>query len=185
MKKLVLFSLLLLSQLSFAAPKETDLRVEPWWPVYCEKNDYPYVNQRGPVEKLFEDESTVTFGFKTTAGSCEDHHFIAGTLSEQATVAADRDRLFEFKSPVKASVKLNSENEAYVTLTFDKKVIFKKRSTESFIMTFFPGGFHPPVLRTNAWGQTYWATPGDIQFMWNLYLVQISPYEAQLEVKLK
>ncbi|RYZ64924.1 MAG: hypothetical protein EOP05_21325 [Proteobacteria bacterium] len=187
MKTLLTAALMALtaSALTISAQAQTSLQVEPAWPVYCEKHDYPYVNQVSRVRKVSETSTQVTFELRTVVGSCDDKRFQPGqVINEAASVFTDRSKLilFQKSSVLTSEAEQVSKTDALVTLVFDKTRAFKKKNVVKYDMVFYPRGYTPPLVRTDAWGRTQTWYYNDLRFFWKLELSRMSDSSSELRV---
>ncbi len=142
LKNLFLAFICLYSLTSLAQELGTDVAVSPFWPSTCRVSEFKTtLNTLYEVERVFEDDSRVTYQFKTQYVQCADGQLVPYEL-QNPVVEIDRQTVLPFgRSHVKTKLELLSDNELLVTLSFDKRSIFKNdKKQQAFELLFLPRG---------------------------------------------
>jgi hypothetical protein len=163
MKKILICLLLAISTASFAS---TNVQVSPVNPVNCATQNANQVNWIYQVEKTLEDSDSVTFTFITKFGACIDQKISTQEIrimKGNLVLLHDGLNLPFSKSGVVSNIQHYAANdEAKVTLTFDKNRLFKRKSVRTYSMTF------------NPFAQSR------VYFGWNISLTQNANHEVQM-----
>ncbi|MEK7358159.1 MAG: hypothetical protein AAB250_17060 [Bdellovibrionota bacterium] len=161
---------------------QTGFSIYPDYPVYCEKHDYPRVNQVSKVMKVSETQDKAIFTFKTATGACVEGKYVLRSEIGNALAQTLRNKLIVFgKEGVKSKIEVISVSEAQITLAFDKKVTFKKRDVATFTMMFYPN-YIQPVLRVDAWGRSYYQQFANSYYPWQVKVTKLGDSSSDLEV---
>lgn len=163
---------------------ETRIEVSPLRPVDCKEFNYPTVNWIYKLEKLFEDKEEVVYEFVTSYGACVNGKVVATTVEEDmALVDVIRDGLVLpwQKEGVESEVKQESPTELRVRLTYDKKLLFKKKVERSFYMTYEPGVTNgmPRYVRVGNSVRMEWPK---LSFPWQIILSVDETWTASIKI---
>lgn len=136
--------------LSLSAMAETRIVVTPERPVNCKDLDHAHINWNYKLEKMAESSQDVVYEFVTQHGSCVSGKMRPNLVEEKnAMVSVIRDGfvLPWQKEGVETEIFQESETEIRVRMTFDKRVLFKKKVERDLFMTYYPG---------ENYGAPYW-----------------------------
>lgn len=162
---------------SFSAFSQVGVVITPKIPVTCHNDDQrSMVNWVYDIKALGENESEVTFEFKTKYGACVNGRPVPYEIdSAQASVLLWRGGINLFsKDPFTVSTQILTPSELLVEITFTKKKLFKKdRIARDFAMQFFPLG---------TWMQMQGRAYQGLYFPWNLRLLRHEDESTSLQV---
>lgn len=109
-------------------------------PVYCKDHDYKRVNFVQNITRVSENESEIVFQFDTTVGNCQNGEFVPVDLDPAIQSVVLLTRRISFSSPCHSHLDVISPTDSRITMTFDRKRLFKKSNQEWFGMEFMPYG---------------------------------------------
>ncbi len=170
---LKLLCTLMLFSFSLSLYAWTSIVVTPVRPVNCQVSDAQHVNWIYKLTKISESPEEVIYEFITQHGFCENRRVRAYAIDERyVSVGLLRDGLVLpwQREGAEASVARESESEMKVRVTFDKKILFKKRSERSLSLFFEPGVNYGPVqyIRQANGGVIAWQPR--LSFPWRVIL---------------
>lgn len=182
MKNLLALVALIFSLSSFA---QTRIEVTPLRPVSCRVANYPLVNWIYELKKVEENRQAVVYEFITQYGSCVNGEVVATAVSEEnASVGVLQDDFLLpwQKEGAKGEAQQISATELRVTLTFDKKILFKKKVLKTLTMSYRPGVKYGPVylIRNRIGGLETWQA--DLQFPWKIELSVDEVFDTQIKI---
>ncbi len=153
---------------------QTQIYISPVRPINCQVNDAPHVNWIYKLTKISDTEDEAVFEFITQHGYCANKKVVPYIVDERwATVGLYRDGIVMpwQKEGAEATFTMESESELRVKMVFDKKVLFKKKTSRSLSMYFQPGVNYGPIqyIRQPNGGVTIWQAK--LYFPWNVFLV--------------
>lgn len=108
----------------------SEVVVSPDYPVNCESYNYKSVNRIFEIETR-ESDSLIVVSFKTAYGSCQYRETMGNVYIR---IIGDAFYSLFAAYPAKGIINISNEDSTLglVTLTFDKKRIFRKTSAASF-----------------------------------------------------
>ena len=168
MKKLLALVILACATM-VSAQTVTIVVVTPQRPVDCRTADYSTVNWVYQLQTVREDSDEAQVQFLAQYGQC------VGGKTVPSAVDVNYVRAFAMreetvwpwqKEGVKTTVRSFSNTEILVSMTFDKRTLFKKRDENHLSFFYEPGALGPVQYYQTQFGlQSY---RGRIQFPWNI-----------------
>ena len=170
--KLIWSMLLLLASLSSFAQTSTIVIVSPRLPVDCAINNGSLVNWIYELDTVREDSEEAVIQFKTQYGQCingRTQPYIIETGRASAFALETKFKWPWQKDGVSTSIAHTTNAEVTVTMTFKKRILFKKRDQNLLAFYFQPGLQGPSRIYFDNWGRAQ-VFPTYFQFPWNIEL---------------
>lgn len=165
---------LVMFSLSVSIFAQTQIFISPVRPINCQMTDAPHVNWIYKLTKISDTVDEAVFEFTTQHGYCANKKVVPYVVDERyANVGLFRDGVVLpwQKEGAEATFTMESESELRVRMVFDKKDLFKKKTSRTLAMYFEPGLNYGPIqlIRQPNGGLTTWQAK--LTFPWTIFLI--------------
>lgn len=186
MKVLITLWLLILSQFSFSQAPMSVI-VTPKRPVDCKIENHRLVNWIYSLKTISEDSDQAVVQFITQYGQCIDGQMIPASIDPIYAVAyVERNNAIWpwQKNGVKTKLEGISDIEFLVTLTFNKKFLFKKQP-ENHLSFYFQPGHSLRMTYVDYYGNLRTSHVPYV-FPWNVdvYLKETAGYGHSMQIQI-
>ena len=169
MKTILMLAFLLASTLA-SAQNSTVVVVSPKFPVNCLQDSQQLLNWIYKLQTIQEDSDQTQVQFNIQYGICYNRRPSPYAIDYNNANAYAFQNSFLWpwqKEGVKTEISYLTETEALVTMTFNKRVLFKKRNENHLSFHFEPGLQGPAYYQYGLNGQV-WIMRNKFQFPWNV-----------------